>query len=624
MRALAPIHVLVLVCLALAAPAGAQTNLRAWPADGQVWLVWEDDQTFTSNECYEIYQSNAPIADVSTAVRIGRLLPPDWQSPRTRAAQAGATWTIPDGLGGQYTLAANEAVFASTPHAAASRHYAIVKSGNTLPPAGATAGPIATVLGTVVPHAQLSGVDEGHPYTVYALWIDGRPDETSGVPGFPVMGNEHFNGTAHVFAVFESPTAPPPGPLPTVAFLHGGDGSFWGSRPSRSDDTRIDLGVDDGLYVTLDDSFWMYGPPPVDAPVRTPSRWFGVSEVFDRFEDPTPPPPDDTRVLDYTQRRIDWVLDWLVTAYDADPLRTAVAGLSMGGRGTWLYARTRPERVSACLAFVQPMLHGNNSLGALYGLESQNLATNLGVGYADLLDASTLPLGADVPFARFVDGTEDAQAIWAPKPAVYAALEAARVGVHVYWDDREHVGGNGGWDGAHWVGSPRHSMQALTRYASDVSFPALSGFDNDVSTPGLQPDPGDAVVPANGDSFGTRAGYVDWDPESIVDRSGFWSVEIGLVHSSSFAPDVSPTADAEVDVTVRRPQAFLPSAGEPVLWRLADRTTNATLQTGAAVTDGDGVVTVTGVVLGLAPARLELRRAALHPDVGTVAGSVVR
>ncbi len=610
--------------LAAAAPAAAQTNLRAWNADGQVWLVWQDDRTFTSNEAYEVYQSPAPIADVTTAARVGRLLPPDWQQPRIRAAAPGATWTIPDGLGGTYTLAPDEALFVATPHLAGPRHYAVVKSGETLPPAGAAAGPVTPTLETPRPHVQLTGVDAGHPYTVHALWVDGRADLDSGRPGFPVMAGEHFNGLGHVFAVFEPPSPPPPGPLPVVSYLHGGQGSFWGNRPSNGPDARLELGLDDGLYVTFDDSHWIYVGAPVDAPLRLPSRWYGYAEGLDRFRDVTPPPADGTRVLDYTQRRLDWVLDWLVATHGADPSRQAIAGLSMGGRGSWLYARTRADRVSACLSFVQAGAMTDQLVSGFFGTVAQNLPTVHGVGLAELFDPATLvPAAGDVPFTRFVDGTEDTSAEWGPKPAVYAVLEAARAGVHAYWDDREHVGGNGGWDGAHWVGSPRHGAPSLTRFRSDVSFPAISAFDNDPFAPGPQPDPGDPVVPANGDPFGTRGGYVDWDVDSVLDLDGTWSVELGLVNASPFANDVSPTALARVDVTIRRASRFRPAPLEPLLWRLADPATGATLRSGRTAADAAGVVTVPGVVLELGAQRLEVLRALRAPSAAAAPGTVV-
>jgi hypothetical protein len=121
---------------------------------------------------------------------------------RLMAAVPSATWRIPDGAGGTYQLLPNEGLFVHTPHEAVVQHFAVVRTANpVLGPTNAT-GPVAQQVGGVRPHVQATGVDAGHPWTCYALWIDGRDDD-QGLPGGPVLGNASFHGVPQLFGVFE-------------------------------------------------------------------------------------------------------------------------------------------------------------------------------------------------------------------------------------------------------------------------------------------------------------------------------------------------------------------------------------------------------------------------------------
>ncbi len=606
-RSLAP----ALLAALLAAPlASAQSNLTAWHRDGQTFLVWDVDQNYAGLESVSIYRSSAPIAspaDLARAELAGRLYPQDWRAARLSASHPGATWTIPSATGQPLALGAQQGLFVYTPHAAQPEHFAVVKTELLASGPFSSTGPIAQGQDPVRPHLQKTGIDGGHPYRLYALWADGRADADSGRVDFPVMGPAHSAGIAHLYCVFEPAGPLPPAPRPTVLFLHGGGGSYWTYRPSQAGQKKIDLEVENGLYVTFDSHVFLRAGGQVNS---NTAGWFGSCENYDRFEEPSIVPPDGTRVIDYSQRRMAWILDWLEANLGADPQRTAMAGLSGGGRGTHLFARARPERLSASLSFVMPTNVFNDEGPALWGTFEQNLPTNLpgAPGAIDTLLATTLLSPLDLPFQRFVDGTTDTEAPWPGKPPTYDAFEAWRSGAAIYWDQRGHTASSPtGWVGAQFVGSPKHSMAELTRHRADRSFPAFHSVDHNLAAPQQQPDPGDPVLPPNGAPFGTWGGWFDWDPDSIVDQPQLWSARLWLVTNSPFPADNAPQPQARVSVTLRRLQAFAPQPGEALRFRLAlDQAPFTQLTTGLLAADSLGRLTVPNLILGAQPVRLSV------------------
>jgi len=52
-----------LALLSVSFPVGAQSNVRAWSADGQVFVVWQN--AATAPLTYDIYRSEAPITSTS-------------------------------------------------------------------------------------------------------------------------------------------------------------------------------------------------------------------------------------------------------------------------------------------------------------------------------------------------------------------------------------------------------------------------------------------------------------------------------------------------------------------------------------------------------------------------------
>ena len=582
--------------------AHAQTNLRGWYADGQIWLVWIDTDPTTSS--YRIYRSLAQISELDQASLIGRLFQNDLQASRLRLSGSEVTWIIPDGGGGTYTLEADEALFVSTARDQSAWHFAVVKDAEEAVGPDNRVGPILQDVEPVRCHLQDEGASYGRPYRTYAHWIDGHVDWTSNRSDYPVMGNQHFNGTAAVFRVWEPLGGKQPGPVPAVVGLHGGGGSYVGARPVRNDGSETLFSLEDGLLIALDDPVIVQRSNDV-GPSRT--YWFGYWEGYDPFVSPDDQPvPDDGLIVDYTMRRLEWTLDWLLANEQIDPDRVSVAGGSMGGRGVIYHTRRYPERYAAGIAFV-PGIEPHDT-DPLFGNRDQQLLTNL-PEFRPIAEVSNPAIAIseterDMVLTKMVSGRNDTTggAGWSSKRVQqYQDLNDAGYGHHLYWDERSHVN----WLGAHWTGSPKIDIENLTAYRRDQSFPAFFNDDHDPAVAERQPDIGNGE-PNDGTPWGTWAGYYEWDMATIEDTPTMWAVTVNLTNSSTFENDIPTFDTATADVAIRRPQRFKPARGTSFSWTLAPLDGRSGAQSGSGVVGDDGLVVVEDLILSAAPSRLSV------------------
>lgn len=555
---------------------------QVWMRDGQVWLKWKDTLPLSGTQTYDVYRSEAPITSLASATLVGRLLPQDLTADRLKLADPAATWVIPAPGGGTLTLASDEAHFTATPQAAATAFYAVIVHGGALNPA-LRFGPIDESLAPITAHPQRTGTDSGRTYTDYALWVDGRAGTGTGRADFPVMGPPSFNGMATLFRVYQSPT--PAGLLPAVLMMHGNGGSWLNFHPTASD-TGFDLDLDPGLVVTLDDALYYNTGSGVDV---APTRWFGSWDGFDRFSGVLATPPNNALVHPYTLRRCAWIRDWLVRDLGADPDRVLVAGHSMGALGAATLARFAPEKFSATLALLFHTTIPSGTFGDyLRGTDAQNLPTSLGVTMREVHDPTVALSLEPLPVTRYLWGVADGTIPWTDKPAKIAALDAARAGVQIWWDERLH---NPAWSG-HFVGSTSLRIGSLAPYRRSQSFP---GFSQEVS-----------VDADTSHSWGTRGGYLEWDPATLTESATGWSVDLWLRSAASLPADVPAFATVTVDVSLRRPQAFKPAPGAALSWSLVPVAGGAPLQSGTLTVGGDGLVTVPALVIPKAPAKARL------------------
>ena len=633
------------IAAALGAPcvASAQTNVRAWSAAGQVFVVWQVDSSAPLT--YEVHRATKPVASIAQATLVGRVFEPEWTGARLKIVAPGARWRIPAAKGGIYQLAANEGLFVHTPRAPSSEYFIVVKGGSTAVSASnRTPEPVAVsyepVGSPVSCHLQLAGTtNQGYPFRTYAHWVDGRDDPNDARPDLPVMANAAKHGAPHVFTVFEPKAGLPAGPLPATICLHGGgsEGSHWSWAPESVHYANNDATPIDGVTVAMDDRLFIASNGAVN--VDRPSNWFGWWTGMNPL---TPNvPPNGAVVVPYTMRRLLWTIDWLRTRspYAIDSDRISVMGQSMGGAGTLLLSRFRPERFSAATALV-PQHYTPETGQRLFGTTAQNLqTTEVGPSGAplrvnDFFDAAVRLSSTtrDFCLTRIFRGRRDEAVEWGAQTiGLFNAMSAGRWGTHLYWDNRDHTASAWttddpnvpGVDIGEWVWpvlTSRVGAQYQGRYRASQSYPGFFADDQDPATAGRQPVLGNGS-PDDGTPWGTWCGYFDWDVGTVFDTPYGWSCTVFLIGRSPTSIDNFPGESATTGLALRKPRRLVPSAGAAIAWTLRDDRTDAVLQSGTTVAEAGGLVAVNGLVVTKDPRRVRLEfRVGTAPRPGDLDG----
>ncbi len=632
---------LLLVAAAPALCAAQPFNVRAWYADGQVFVVWQfPAPPAVATDTVEIYASAAAQVNTMNMDLIGRMFYPEYTGGRLQQLDPTATLTVPSPLGGTYRLLPDEGVFAFTPHAAGNLFFAVVDTGANAVNAGNSTAAFFNydpVNDPVRPQLQFNGFTSGgYPYSAYVLWADGSDDYDNARPDVPILASFEKNGVPHVFTITVPLTGTPTDPASCLFAIHGGGGEYELFRPGIPARANLQLELTDGIVVTPDDSIYANVEGVL---ARTNTSWFGYTPDFDPFTAlPRTAPDPAAIVVNFTQRRVHYVLDWLLSARSpvaVDQSRVAMIGHSGGARGTSHLTRLRPERFCAVICHTpnSDLSFVDSSENFLRGDWDDNLATNLSrsdVGTLGVTDVFTLTTRLselrDFALTRFFYGKrdEDDAATWsASQRAVVDALNDSRAGYMIFWDEREHGvekwddetddatdGHPGPWpDIAQWISPARSGRAAgqylVDTYRNDDSYPGQFNADADPVLADRQPDPGPGD-PDLGDPFGTWAGYLDWDASSLIESQTRWECKLFLTGLSAIAIDNSPYSEIVMDVAPRKTTTFLPIAGTGVRWTVTDEISGVVLQSASTVAESDGLVVATGVAVPLEPERVIL------------------
>ncbi len=350
------------------------------------------------------------------------------------------------------------------------------------------------------------------------------------------------------------------GPVPG-----GHVGDYWLYFADRS------MGYQDGMPGIFSVQENHAGPPylmmrsrdtivrPEGTPMET--HWFGyVSDT-----------PNGRHAYPFTERRLDWLVPWVVNHYRVDPNRVYVMGGSMGAWGTMTYAFRRPERFAAVYPN-RPRFR-------------QTSLSNVTSDRSDI-DTLTLPDGqlwsehhdsirfvrehpGDLPFLGWNVGRRDGYATWQEQVDMVAALTEGRHGFAFAWNNGDHSSGKAS-------GDEIQRWYPPSLFSLNESYPAFShsSIDDDLGS-------GD---PADGDlEGGINLGF-RW--RLLEDTPNRWVVEL----SNELAEDVMT-----VDVTPRRLQRFHPAPGTSVHYTLTS--SGNPLRSGMVSVDSDGLVTVESVEL---------------------------
>jgi len=285
--------------------------------------------------------------------------------------------------------------------------------------------------------------------------------------------------------------------------------------------------------------------------------WFGYLGI------PQGAAHKEPRAYPFTERRMVWVIDWVVKQYSADPERVTAGGGSMGAWGSTTFAFRHPELFAAVYPNRPrtrqrglPSLAGETAKGKLVPMEDGK------TDYYERMDmvkfAAEQP--GELPFYAWCCGRRDGFASWQEQVDMAKSLTAAKRGFAFAWNDGDHSSG----------AQPMAKVlknYAADRFARNQSYPAFGNSSIDQN-----PGKGD---PKDGDlEGGINLGFL-W--KDISDEAGKWSVRL----SNDLAKD-----DMTVDVTPRRCQKFQAKPGETYQW------TTSSGGNGSATADKQGLVTV--------------------------------
>ncbi|TAE53373.1 MAG: hypothetical protein EAZ89_07495, partial [Bacteroidetes bacterium] len=632
---------LLFVAMASCHILSAQTNVRAWYAQGQVWIVWQTGLPFP--ETFAVYKKNTTFTNVSQANVIGRLYQYEYL-PGTYIEQTqspGFTYKIPRPDGTTYTLGPGEGLFVETPTNSGSAYYAVVEWGNTAVNAGVniTANAVSytydPVNEPVSCHLQLTQtLPSGHKTKWYSLWAMGRQDPEAGRPDFPVMANAFKNGMPSMFIVSEALGMDTTGgkKVPMTHWFHGG--GMVASQFLANDFEVFGIEPLKGISVSHNDDFAVKTIKDGDT-VFTAGRslWFGWAAAYNPFNPGFDAGPGDT-VINYTQRRILWINDWLTAQYHIDPAHIALQGYSMGSAGASALGKAYPEKFSTVCAFNNGYRSGvDETSERIVGSIAENLPTNLRRGPGDIvrinevfdLTTRTSP-SRDFPLFRTWAGKNDPndRMHWgADLVAQYRKADSLGLGTQISWDERFHV-----YDSlnVYWI---EDRLPALRTYRGTLAY--QEGFSSNQSYPAffnhrldsLNNDPGVGTFGTNngdGDNWGTWGGWHNWGLDDAIDSGMYWEVTAWLTSDAVFPHDNSPYDQLVADMAIRKPQYFRPAAGQNnIYWNVRDLNTGLFLQSGIASAQDEDLVVIPQIVVykeSIRKVRIRLRDifVAVDPD----------
>ena len=605
--------------LAALTPAShAQTDVRAWSAQGQVWIVWKDQNALSKT--YSIYSSDSqsPSAHCSDWELEAHLFGHDAAVVRLRD-QAHYTSSatrprVPDGNGGHYQLLSDELVCVLTPHESRDAHYAVLPAADCFVSGARQSGRSVFVLDTenepVEPVIQVEGMEtlptgEEISYRIYSLWADGRADHTDRRADIPVLANEHRNGTASLFIMFARAATLLPSDRDVVHFLHGGGGNAAKFRPGNA--AGLHLKPDTGLLISHDDALFVRANNgDVD---RRLTFWFGYGQEYNPFLEVSDNPTlDETSlVVNYTQRRVKWINDWLIRRLSVSREHCALMGFSVGSHGASHIGRAFPRTWSTVTLLNHNPQPPGDSIGhtKFWGPSDVAVPTTLQGPDGSAVRTDTLwdirfPISPqrDYPLFRWVHGTEDMNLLEGWNEHLVEALHDvndAGHGMQVYWDERSHATRvpNAAWSLAPYGFDDklrRTDASFQRRYKATESYPAFfdveSPFAGGRRLPIPPPRPVDPTNP--GDAKGTWGGHIEW--ATPVDERYQWSVEAWLIDDEYSLQDRSEYPRGWAKMTLRKPRRFKPAPGIAVSYEVTAAATGQVLLEGVLRAGPRGLV----------------------------------
>jgi hypothetical protein len=287
----------------------------------------------------------------------------------------------------------------------------------------------------------------------------------------------------------------------------------------------------------------------------------------------------EPRAYNFTERRMQWLIDWVKNKYHVDPERVYAEGGSMGAWGTATYALRHP----ALFAAIYPNRPRTIQRG-LPTLVKIPLGSHVVMsdGKTDFYERMNMVRFVadhheDLPFLGWCCGRHDGFASFNEQIEMVKALTAGHHGFAFAWNNGTHSTG----------AVPMREIKRWyppEQFARNQSYPAFgnSSIDGVLGTGEVDVSDGQRTRRVLKDDNGALEGGINlgfvW--KDIVDKNGTWSVTLRNELAKK---------EMTVDVTPRRCQQFKPRHGETMTW------INTFGGSGTVTADKWGLVTVTRV-----------------------------
>ena len=310
---------------------------------------------------------------------------------------------------------------------------------------------------------------------------------------------------------------------------------------------------------------------------------------------------------DFTTKRLLAFVDFVAGKWEVDAARICVSGESMGGSGSTFMPIRYPKRFAYAYSAVG--IHDPASIKPAGFYESyancvgDTAAEIKHEGGLDIWDYLNDPLmvrrhpQADLPFIGFGNGKNDHGIGWPQAVDLAKALQEARQPHAMVWRLRGHGSG---------------TFYPNIDFRADQSLPAFTNcsLDDDIGTATKIKEPKKVKMPwgqimtdiYDGDSEGGLNLHLRWKTDDIVDEKEQWQITLYLTSGQGGAPKEECT----VDVTPRRLQKFAVKGGMKFKWTNEFVKGTRPVESGTAVADKHGLVTMKKVTVTKGPNRIRL------------------
>lgn len=562
------------------------SGLQAQYRDGQTFITWNEIASSDPETTYRVYRHTAPITTGSLAAAELLDEAPQGSATFSRLAENNGRLStpfsngpLPDGIG-LYVYA----VESGGPH-----YYAVTSvvrgNENRAIGAGNRAGPVAETVTPASPVRQY--MEDPDPLAsanrqVFVVWL-GRFDPAGRyADGY---GYANRRSVPYIFRVTTPETWNPADTYPLLVCFHYFSDSYFCGGHSVPEPGRFVLAADDH-------------DPLITANEYGHTMWYGYNSNYGASAAPA-----DGVVVNYAERRLDWIMDWALNrsgAFKIDPNQVYMKGGSMGGAAQWAYGIRRGNLFAAgenAVPAVNLNFDPNQRHYSLWGYEP-GILTSDGVPVGVRVNAgayATAHPESDFPIMLTFARKGDVDVPWPQDPPFFDAVDSSRhLGGMFYWLQGDHVSGESPWEMFPEWSSETEYLDWIYQFVRNQSYPALSGFS-------LNGNPGNGD-PADGDPRGGFNRFLRWDTATIVDTTTRWEMTLRL-HTAA------PVPTATADVTPRRLQALVHTPGTSYAWENRQQPGDAVIQSGAVAADADGLITVPDVIVTKNGNRIAILRA---------------